>query len=335
MLSGIFLLAWLLPFAGNVEAFFGLQGWFDRQAYSEAAQLTDGSFPPFSWSLLYLCGSNPTLLNIAYATSIAVLVLFTLGIGTRVTGVLTWVIAVSFTANPAISYDADCFPVILAFYLMIGYALLGLLDRNSSLTTMLFGKRPRWLGAVQSAEAAAPRKSVAANVAVRLLQVHMVIIIVTSGFHKLQFGEWWSGAALWYPLHPPLETTADAIRAHGRDAMSYMTFLSLGAYAALAWQISFPLFAWRRRWWWRLVLAGGAAVGWLATAFIYEEPLFGPGIFIGCLAYLTARDWYNIGRALARVPGLGSLERLLPPLEDDEVMKRPEQAPPLATTRAR
>ena len=54
-----------------------------------------------------------------------VALLFTLGIATRITGVLTWVAVVSFLGNPAASYDADFLINILAFYLMLGYLLLG------------------------------------------------------------------------------------------------------------------------------------------------------------------------------------------------------------------
>src|SRR5262249_50679035 len=120
-LSGLLFLCWLLPFAGQYEALFGLDGWFDREAFLEASRLPGGSPVPLGWSFLYLCGSDPTLLALAYWGSIAVLALFTLGIATRVTAVLTWVIVVSFLANPAIHFDADFLLGILAFYLMIGH----------------------------------------------------------------------------------------------------------------------------------------------------------------------------------------------------------------------
>ena len=47
--------------------------------------------------------------------------------------------------------------------------------------------------------------SIAANLTVRLVQVHFAIVLVVSGLHKLQFGDWWSGVAWWYPLNPPFE----------------------------------------------------------------------------------------------------------------------------------
>ena len=49
-----------------------------------------------------------------------------------------------------------------------------------------------------------------------------------------------------------------------------------------------------------VVVLGGAAVGWLMTAFVYRLPLFGPAILIGSLAFLTAAEWRRI---LGWLPG--------------------------------
>jgi hypothetical protein len=140
--------------------------------------------------------------------------------------------------------------------------------------------------------AAGARKSVAANLALRLLQVHIALVLCVSGFHKLQFAEWWSGANFWYALYPPLETTLDQARAHAPHAALYLSMLSLGAYLTLAWQIGFPLFAWRPRW--RVVLLGGVAIGWLGTAFLYRLPLFGPAFCIGALSFLRPEEWRRV-----------------------------------------
>ena len=60
-----------------------------------------------TWSLLYMTASNPALLTVIYWSTIGVLVLFTLGIATRVTAVLTWVLLASFVNNPVLLYDPD------------------------------------------------------------------------------------------------------------------------------------------------------------------------------------------------------------------------------------
>jgi hypothetical protein len=306
LLAGLVFLVWLLPYAGHLESFFSLQGWFDQKAYAEVAKMPDRPPQSFSWSALYLLGSDPLVLQAAFWVSVGVLVLFTLGICPRLTAVLTWVIVISFTANPAIDHDADCLMSILAFYLMIGYLLLGQRSGDQSLLARLVGPRSTWfLGGSPSEGEIGARPSLGANLAVRLLQVHFAIVIVTSGLHKLQFGDWWSGVAFWYYLYPPFETTMAQAREHAGDPDAYLTVLSLAAYLTLAWQIGFPLFAWRPRW--RTVLLAGAVVGWLGTALLYHMPLVGPIMLVGCLSYLTPVQWRRTLAFLGRHSGLRRL----------------------------
>jgi hypothetical protein len=316
VLAGLVFIAWLLPLGGQLDAFYGMQGWFDREAYLERDRLaneitasqaenpmTPENVPDLPlWSLLYGFGSSKTLLHAFYWGGIAVFALFTLGVGVRITGLLTWVVVVSFLASPAVNYEGDDLLVIPAFYLMIGYLLLGQWSRDLSAPERILGPRNTslfaWLlGKRRDAEP----ESIAANLALRLFQVHFAIVVVISGLHKLQFGRWWGGVALWFPLHPPFETTADELR-FGRNptyANVYHFTITVAQYLMLAWQIGFPLFAWKRRW--RAVLLGGAIVGWIGSAFIYKLPLFGPVYFLGCLSFLSASEWSWIAEKLSRV----------------------------------
>lgn len=307
--AGLVFLAWLLPLAGQVHALFGLNGWFDRQAYRETAQIAGGPPQPFTWSLLYLCGSNAVLLTAVYWTSIAVLVLFTAGLWTRLTAVLTWLIVASFTASPALGSDADGLLLILALYLMVGYVLLGWTDREQSLAARLLGARGTFLLGPRPFVHVPERRSVGANVALRLLQVHLAIVMVVSGLHKLQFGDWWAGFALWYPLHPVMEMTP-ASAGTAEEVSSHLVLLSVAGYAVLAWQIGFPAFAWRPRW--RSLLLGGALISALGSAFVYRVPAFGPALFAGCLSYVSAREWHRLFGLVGRVPGLQGFQESAP-----------------------
>ena len=299
VLSGLLILAWLLTFAGHYQALFGLGGWFDATAYREASRLPDGPPMPLSWSVLYLCGSNATLLSAVYWLSLGGVALFTAGLWPRLTAVLTWVVVVSFSANPALNhYGADDLLVVLAFYLMVGHLLQGQWSSRPSLAGRLLGAR----------RSATP--SYAANLAVRLIQVHFAVVVVVSGLHKLQFADWWSGAAFWYPLNPPLELSAEKLRAQAAGATTLLFFLSLAQYATLAWQIGFPLFAWRQRW--RPILVGGALLGWAGSVFLFGQPVFGPALVVGCLAYLSADEWQRLGNALGRVRRLALARRPVP-----------------------
>jgi hypothetical protein len=141
------------------------------------------------------------------------------------------------------------------------------------------------------------------------LQVHFALVMLASGLHKLQFGDWWAGLAFWPALHPPFETTVEALRAEAPHARFTLGLISAGAYATLAWQIAFPVFAWRPRW--RPVLLAGGVAAWLGTAFLYRLPLLGPVIFLGCLSYLSPAGWRRLDALLGRAPGLARLQRRL------------------------
>ena len=291
-LIGLVLCGWILSFAGYQEAFFSLDGWFDRAAYVETNRPDAPPPVPIGWSIFYLAGSNRGLFDALYWGSLAIVGLFTLGLATCITGILTWVVVVSFLANPASSYDADFLLGIFAFYLMIGYALLGFWSGHLSPLEYVLGPNDafvlrRWLG---ERRVRAASLSYAANVTLRLVQIHFAIIVITSGLHKLQMADWWAGVALWYPLHPPLQTTADQLMQERGTATVTLWFLSLIQYIALAWQITFPAFAWRGGRW-RVVLIGGAVLGWLGCFFVLGLPLFGPIYLIGCLSYLSADEW--------------------------------------------
>lgn len=334
-LAGLLFLAWLLPLAGHLNEFFSLQGWFDARAYAESARYPDGTPRLAGWSILYLCGSDPRLLAAAYWVSVAAAALFTLGIWPRLTAILTWIAVVSFTGNPAIEDDAEVLLIIFSFYLMLGFVFLGQRGGGQSWLTRLLGGNPAWLfGRSASANADEPRPSLGANLALRLLQVHFAIMIVISGLHKLQFGDWWAGFALWFPLYPPLETSVAVAQEHARHADFYLALLSAAAYAMLAWQIGFPLFAGRPRL--RIILLGGGAIGWLGTSFLYRLPLFGPALFLGCLSYLTPAEWRRALGLLTRIPGLNRLADLLPaPVDERDLDWNRDRKQPLVAGRHR
>ncbi len=314
VLTGLLVLSWLLGFAGHQDEFYGLKGWIDRQAYRDARKMAEqvpvpGQMPPdqlpvpISWSLLYACNGDPTMMNVFYYGSLAIVGLFTLGLAPRLTALMTWLIVASFVSSPAVSYEGEYLLLILSFYLMAGYLLLGLWNGTGTLWSYLLGSRDAlaWrLWRSQAGDEARP--SIAANLALRLIQVHFAMVVVVSALHKLQLGDWWAGLALWYPLHPPMSTTPEQIRAEAAYRDTYLFFLSLAQYVVLVWQLAFPFLAWRRGW--RPVLLGGAAVYWAGSTLLYRLPVFGPVVFLASLSFVSADEWRWFGNGLVRLAHL-------------------------------
>src|SRR5206468_4127366 len=149
---------------------------FDRQALREASRLQAGLPKPITWSLLYLAGNSAGLLQLIYWLSIAAVALFTLGVGTRLTAPLAWVIVASFAANPAFDDEADALLLMLTFYLGVGYLLLGWDAGRLSWAERLLGPRDAFLLGGLSRDPR-PRASVGANLACRLIQVHLAVLL--------------------------------------------------------------------------------------------------------------------------------------------------------------
>lgn len=280
-------LAWLLPVALAPADYFGLNGWVDLQAYKDTQGLEEGPPAPYSWSIFYLAGQNISLVTTLYWCSIGAIVLFALGIATRLTSILTWIVIVSSSADPIMTGEFDVLAVILSFYLMIGYVLFGQWRQNVSWFERIVGSRETWLFYGTSSK---ETKSIGANIAVRLIQIHMALVICVSGLHKLNFPQWWGGVAFWYSFHPAKEATVEGIRKAITDTESYFFWMSLTTYIALIWQVGFPTFAWRRGLW-RLLLLGGAVVSIFGSWYLYERPYFGAVIALGCLSYLRNEEW--------------------------------------------
>lgn len=297
MMIGGLIFTWLALFFGNYETLFSLEGMFDAQAFVEVQdQRTFPMGPPaqLNWSPVFLTRNNPQLFQYFCIGALAVTFLFTLGIAVRLTGILTWLVTVSFLINPVIAFDGDYLLVLLAFYMALGYAFLWQWSRPLPIVSRILGPFDAWLLGKN------PTPTVSGNIAMRLLQINFLIIIVTSLLHKTQNPMWWSGVAFWFPLHEPFETTKEAylqLRSYGR---AYLIAISLGQYLMVAWQIALPFFAYRQGRLWRTLLVGGGILGWIGSVFIFGQPLFGPVYLIGCLSFVTAEEWRVVRARFAR-----------------------------------
>lgn len=302
ILVGVLVLGWLTTFVGNESAYFGLSGWFDLQAYKEAVENPEGIPMPLTWSILYSIGHNPTLVTAFYWTAWACALLFTLGVAVRLTAVLTWVCVASFVFNPVVDFGGDHLVLILTMYMMVGYLLYGQSREGIGWKDRILGP---WDASVFSTPSSAVVQerppSFSANVALRLVQIHFAIVIVMSGLHKLQFGDWWSGWALYFPLNPPFETTDAQLRDWANNSRQNMFFVSLATYIWLAWQLAFPLFAWRRSCRW--LLLGGVAIGWIGCVWLYQTPIYGPAYCVAAFAFVGGDEWKAWGRWLRGLLG--------------------------------
>jgi hypothetical protein len=218
-----------------------------------------------SWSIWYHV-TEPRTMAIVHWLFIAIAALFTLGFCTRITAAITWVACISFNhRNPSMLFGADTMMLILLLYLMIGPSGAAFsLDRlirvwwakaKPDWVRWWYGLLKRPLPDAQTVPTtpvpAEVEPSISANVAIRLLQIHVCIIYLIAGLAKLQGLAWWNGNALWltianYEFAPMSESWYMAfLHFMANHPILLQTFLTFGGLFTLAFEISYTFLIWR------------------------------------------------------------------------------------------
>lgn len=182
---------------------------------------------PFAWSHLFYVESSAWSLWAAHGLALVILALFTVGLATRVTSILAFLITVSYSHRLASAqFGLDQINAMLAMYLMVG-------PSGHALSV------DRWWRWRQSpAHGAGP--TVLANVATRLLQIHLCIIYLFAGAGKLLGPTWWEGTALWGAIANQEYQTLDLtwLAAHP-------WLVNLLTHVTLGWELSYCFLIWR------------------------------------------------------------------------------------------
>jgi hypothetical protein len=201
---------WLL----DAPAFFGDDAWL---APHDVWRMND---QPWQWSWYFSLGSSAAIRLLTAAWLVAAVCLM-LGLTTPLAALVSLAGLVS-AANraPLNTFGLD--------------DTLGLL-----LVPLLVGPS----GAVLSLDALLgwgdPRPSVRANIALRLLQVHLCVVYLFSGCGKLLGASWWEGAALWGAIangqYRTLDLTGLARHPLVVNVLTLATLWWEVGYAALVW----------------------------------------------------------------------------------------------------
>lgn len=205
----------------------------------------------------------------AHVLALLAVGLFTLGVGTRVTSVLTWVAALSYSHRVSVAlFGMDTMMGIVLLYLMIGPCGSALsVDRWVT----------NWLRRREGLPDEPPPHSPLATTAIRLMQVHFCVMYLFAGMSKLQGAAWWNGTAIWmtltsYEFVPKSEAYTALMKWLTLDRWVWETFHTTAAWGTLALEISFPFLIWNRKWRWVLMCGSvmmhtGIAVAMGLTAF--------------------------------------------------------------------
>lgn len=207
----------------NLHAFFGPDGWHSLEAIES---LQDGQYIFSFWYLV------PTdWMGTAHVVCLVVLAMFTIGLATPVTSVLSLAITISYCFRAQIAnYGLDQINGMLLFYLMIGGA-----GAKLSVDSWIRSKFTNGQSRGDS------RKSMRAGLAIRLIQFHYCVIYFFAGTSKLQGDTWWTGEAVWLTLANYDYQTVDMTW-----LAQYPWFLNLTTHATVFWELSFAFLIWNR-----------------------------------------------------------------------------------------
>jgi uncharacterized membrane protein YphA (DoxX/SURF4 family) len=258
---------WLL----DVDAFFGNRGWL---APTEVWRMND---QPWQWSW-YFAASSPTMIRVLAGVTLVAAILLTIGLATPLAALVSFIGLVN-AANRA---PLNVFGLDDTLGMLLVPLLVGPSGACLSVDRLLSGSGRGGAGET------AP--SVRANIAIRLLQVHLCVVYFFSGAGKMLGASWWEGTALWGAVANDRYRTID-LRWLARHPL-VVNALTLGT---LFWEVSYPALVWPRltR---RLFLAMAVAVH-LGIGLAMGMMEFGLAMIAANLAFVPADVYRRLARS--------------------------------------
>ncbi len=233
-----------IVFGIDLHDYFSTTGWAEPN-------VIQASLRPYTWSLWFHVPD--AMLRPAWCGCLLVLLLFTFGLFTRVTAVLSWIIVVSTIRRLPIAlfgFDQVISPILLYLAVTGASGQAVSLDRwinryrqarkNAAMT------RPAHLRGsalparnVSPDHSGVPAASISANLALRLIQLHLVVIYAMAGLAKLQGPSWWNGMAIWGTM-----TSGEFVTADFTPLAHYPLVLNFLTHSSLALELLYPILIW-------------------------------------------------------------------------------------------
>lgn len=266
------------------QGFFGPAGWLDKAARTAPFMPPPGQAPSmfarWTWTHFDWIQDQSVLWALHWA-ALGVFVLLIFGLFTRTVAVLSWLIAVSYTQrNPQAMFGLDGINTMLSMYLWVGPC-----GACYSLDSWLKNRKEKNLAAGQGrGEALAVRPielSITANIAIRLIQLHMCLIYLFSAIGKLQGESWGSGVALWGAVANREYQSLDATW-----LAAYPLVVSILTHLTVMWELTYSVLVWPRLWR-PLVLAMAVGVH-LGIGIWMGMMSFGLAMIVGNMAFVES-----------------------------------------------
>ena len=224
--TGLMALYWQLTYTPDLLEFFGQQGIVPLGMLRQWSQN--------SATFSYLDESLPsTALYAVHFVGSLVLLLFTLGVFTRVTSILALLVTLSYIhRGPMLTSQMEPILALVQFYLCLG-------PSGAALSWDAWRKRRAAQARGLTLE---PAKSSWATVALRLLQVHLTAVYVMMALAKVSSPAWWNGSAIWWLAARP---ESQGFRMVNWLA-PHLSLIEAWTHVTLLFELGFPILVWHR-----------------------------------------------------------------------------------------
>lgn len=246
---------WILSFSADRDSWFSSNGLQQNDAI-ETIMESDLRIVPARegftflegasrWSLLHWA-TTPERLWMLHLLAVAVFITFTIGLGTTVSGFLSWIIAVSYIHRSPLLTGP--FEHVVSFALL--YLTVAASGRYWSVDFYWNKKRT-----------STTLDELRNSIGIRLLQFHLVIVYLFSAFSKLGGDVWWQGEAVWWMIAQPERCLADFTSMQQTLGGSFQLVLNSWTYAIVLSELAMGSLIWMRRF--RPLIVPFSCVIWL------------------------------------------------------------------------
>lgn len=255
-----------------VQDYLGPHAWIDPVAINQLrypADAGEGSVPPWWGQSVWFYVHGPVAIGLVYAAFLLAILCFTVGLFTRTANLAVWIGHLSFVHRAFLSWcGMDTVLAMLTFYLLLA----------PSGAAFALDCRHRGRCALS--------RSWAANLALRLIQIHMCVIYLCAGLSKLQGNRWWDGTAVWMTLalHEFAPVNVTWLGYLGDDFCLLLS--NVGVLLTLGFEIGFAFLVWNRRA--RPALLALALLLHAGIGFFMGMGAFGAAMLTGCLSFVDA-----------------------------------------------
>ena len=231
LLAGGMLFYTHLVWSLDLEGFLGQQGWLpvDYIRSLTPPSYVDPSVNRWSvWSIFFWIEST-WLLWTVHVFALLVFFFLMIGLFSRTMAVLAYLLAVSYAQriSPGAFFGLDKINCLLALYLMLGpcgarYSI----DRIRRL---------------RRGDTGPALPSTAANIAIRLIQLHLCVVYLFSGLAKLGGENWQAGTAVWWAVanyeYQSIDMTWLA---------NWPVLVALATHVTVFWELFYCCLVWNR-----------------------------------------------------------------------------------------